>query len=354
METAAGLARRALGRVWPSAAVGCVLVKGGEVVGRGWTQAGGRPHAEAEALRRAGAKARGAVCYVTLEPCAHEGKRGPSCAGLLEKAGIKRLIVALADPDPRTRGKSIASLRDRGIEVREGLLENEARALNVGYFKRTLLGYPLVTMKIAASSDGKIAPKDGWKAWVTGEPARMFGHRLRAAHDAVLTGIGTVLADDPELTCRLPGCEEATPVRVILDTHLRISPNAKVLASAKHHPVWIVSQRQDLPPALARKGAKLLAVPSTRDIAEVLKTLAKNGITRLLVEAGSRLNASMLASGFVDEIAWFGSKLEFGPDALPAVFGKPGITGPALVRGFEVFETRGFGADALHMLRPSE
>lgn len=354
METALTLARRALGRVAPSAAVGCVIVKNGEVLGRGFTQPGGRPHAEAEALKRAGKKATDADCYVTLEPCAHEGKRGPSCASLLKKTGIKRLFVAVADPDPRTRGKSIAALKEAGIQVFEGLLENEARAVNVGYFKRTLLGYPFVTLKVAASSDGKIAPKDGWKAWVTGEPARAFGQRLRATHDALMTGIGTILADDPDLTCRLPGCEEATPIRVVVDTSLRISPKAKVLASAKRHPVWIVSEQHELPPALAKAGAKLVPVESTRDLAGVLKTLAKEGITRLLVEAGSRLNASMLASGFVDEVAWFGSKVEFGPEGLPAVFGKPRIIGPAHLRGFEVFASKAFGSDTLHMLRPNE
>jgi diaminohydroxyphosphoribosylaminopyrimidine deaminase / 5-amino-6-(5-phosphoribosylamino)uracil reductase len=353
MEMALALARRALGRVNGSAAVGCVIVKKGEVLGRGWTQAGGRPHAEAEALKRAGHAAKGADCYVTLEPCAHKG-RGPACAGLLEKAGIKRLFVAVADPDPRTRGKSITSLREHGIKVAEGLLENEARDLNVGYFKRMLLGTPFVTLKVAASADGKIAPKDGRQAWITGEEARAFGHRLRATHDALITGIGTVAADDPDLTCRLPGCEGASPIRIVLDTRLRLKPNAKMLKSAKRHPVWIVSEEKKLPAALAKTGVTLITVESTKDIGEVLKRLAQEGVSRLLVEAGSRVNASFLASGFVDEIAWFCSKVELGEGALPAVHGKPSVTGPAAIRGFEAYETKALGADMLHRLRPNE
>lgn len=354
METALSLARRALGRVAPSAAVGCVIVQKDTIVGRGWTQPSGRPHAEAEALNNLEALPKNADCYVTLEPCVHTSTRGPNCVELLQKAKIKKVYVAVVDPDPRMRGQSVAALRMSGIEVEQGLLEDEARALNVGYFKRTLLQLPFVTLKLATSADGKIASADGLQTWITGKDARTFGHRLRATHDAVLTGIGTVLVDNPSLTCRLPGCDDATPIRIVLDTNLRILPSAKILQNAHKHPVWLVSQKQELPPALAETGAKLLTVASTQNIYDVMQCLAREGITRLLTEAGSRLNASLLEAGCVDEIAWFSSPTRLGINALPAFHNKISIASATRVRGFEIFDKRIYAPDTLYMLRPSQ
>lgn len=354
MELALNLARRALGRVGPSPAVGCVIVQNDTIVGRGWTQPSGRPHAEAEALKRSGKMSKNAECYVTLEPCAHTSTRGPNCAELLTKAKIKKIFVALTDPDPRTRGQSITALKTAGIAVEEGLLEDEARTLNVGYFKRTLLKLPFVTLKLATSADGKIATADGFQTWITGEEARVFGHRLRATHDGILTGVGTVLADNPSLTCRLSGCDDATPVRIVLDTNLRIPPNAKLLQNAQKHPVWIVSQKHELPPDVAETGAKLLTVASTHDLCKVMQCLAREGITRLLTEAGSRLNTSLLEAGCVDEIAWFSSPMRLGANALPAFNNKISIASAGQVRGFEIFDSQTYASDTLYMLRPSQ
>jgi diaminohydroxyphosphoribosylaminopyrimidine deaminase/5-amino-6-(5-phosphoribosylamino)uracil reductase len=199
MRAALALARRGLGNAWPNPAVGCVLVKEGRVIGRGWTQPGGRPHAETEALRRAGDAARGATAYVTLEPCSHHGRTPPCCEALAE-AGITRVVMAMRDPDPRVNGRGLAMLRGAGIAVEEGLLEAEARALNAGFFRRIQAGMPVVTLKLASTLDGRIATASGESRWITGAAARREVHALRARHDAILVGSGTVLADDPDLT----------------------------------------------------------------------------------------------------------------------------------------------------------
>src|SRR5580700_4659831 len=221
MRTALGLARRGLGNTWPNPAVGCVIVKDGRVVGRGWTQKGGRPHAETEALARAGKGAKGATAYVSLEPCSHHGKT-PPCAEALIAAGVSRVVAAVEDPDPRVSGRGIARLRAAGIAVEAGLCAAEAAELNAGFFCRVAQGRPLVTLKLAASLDGRIATPTGKSRWITGPAARERAHLLRAAHDAVLIGTGTALADDPQLTCRLPGLEARSPVRIVIDRTLRL------------------------------------------------------------------------------------------------------------------------------------
>ncbi len=204
MRAALALARRGLGRTWPNPAVGCVLVKEGRVVGRGWTQRGGRPHAEAEALRRAAGAAKGATAYVSLEPCSHHGKT-PPCAEALIAAGISRAVIAMEDPDPRVAGRGLGALREAGIEVTPGIGEAEAREINEGFFLRLEKNRPLVTLKLAMTLDGRIATRTGESRWITGEPARARSHLLRAQHDGVMVGSGTVLADDPLLNVRLPG-----------------------------------------------------------------------------------------------------------------------------------------------------
>ena len=221
MQTTLGLARRGLGAVWPNPAVGCVIVNDGRVVGRGWTQPGGRPHAETEALRRAGAMARGATAYVSLEPCCHWGQT-PPCADALIGAGVRRVVVAIEDPDPRVAGNGVARLRAAGLVVDIGLGAGEAAEVNAGFLTRQRLGRPLVTLKLATSLDGRIATSSGESRWITAAPARERGHKLRAEHDAIMVGTATVLADDPQLTCRLPGLEHRSPVRVVPDRYLRI------------------------------------------------------------------------------------------------------------------------------------
>ncbi|HEX5079092.1 MAG TPA: bifunctional diaminohydroxyphosphoribosylaminopyrimidine deaminase/5-amino-6-(5-phosphoribosylamino)uracil reductase RibD, partial [Geminicoccaceae bacterium] len=221
MAVALRLAARGLGSVWPNPAVGCVLVHGERIVGRGWTQPGGRPHGEVEALRRAGAAALGATAYVSLEPCAHYG-RTPPCTMALLQAGVRRVVAATLDPDPRVDGRGIEQLRQAGVEVALGVGRAAAEALNAGFILRVRAGRPLVTLKLATSLDGRIATRRGDSRWITGEPARARAHLLRARHDAIMIGSGTALADDPSLTCRLPGLEERSPARVVLDRRLRL------------------------------------------------------------------------------------------------------------------------------------
>jgi diaminohydroxyphosphoribosylaminopyrimidine deaminase/5-amino-6-(5-phosphoribosylamino)uracil reductase len=322
MAAALGLAARGLGNVWPNPAVGCVLVREGRVIARGWTQPGGRPHAEAEALRRAGPGARGATAYVSLEPCAHEGQTGP-CAQALAEAGIARAVVALGDPDPRVDGKGVALLRAAGIEVDLGCLEEEAAELNAGFILRLTAKRPLITLKTATSLDGRIATKGGESRWITGAQARARGHSLRASHDAVMIGIGTALADDPELTCRLPGLAERSPVRVVLDSHLRLPAGGKLVRGAGEVPVWVLSVAggaEGRADELACLGVEVIEVAADDsgevDLGAALAVLAERGITRVLVEGGGTLAAALLRARLVDRVAWFRAPMVIGGDGV--------------------------------------
>lgn len=322
MQTALSLARRGLGRTAPNPAVGCVLVKGGQIVGRGWTQPGGRPHAEAMALAQAGEAAKGATAYVTLEPCAHHGVT-PPCAEALIKAGIRRCVIACSDPDPRTAGKGIMALAAAGIETITRVCEAEAQALNAGFFHRIEKDRPWVTMKLATSLDGCIATASGESQWITGEAARQHAHLLRAQHDAILTGIGTVLADDPLLTCRLPGMENRSPVRVVLDSQLRLPTESRLTGSAKDFPLWVFTLAGD-DNGLSRAGIDVVTLPDLAP-ATVLRALAERGITRLLVEAGPGVSTAFHKADAVDALYWYRAPLVIGsegkqalkPDALP-------------------------------------
>lgn len=249
MRAALSLARRNLGCVWPNPAVGCVLVRDGKVVGRGWTGRGGRPHAETEALARAGPAARGATAYVSLEPCDHHGET-PPCSEALIAAEVARLVVAVEDPDPRVSGRGLKRLRAAGIdvEVAGGALAEQARDLNAGFFLRVREGRPLFTLKTATTLDGKIATRTGDSRWITGAGARAVTHWMRAEHDAVLIGSGTALADDPDLTCRTPGLEDRSPVRIVADGRLRLPPESRLVATARDIPTWVLT-RADAPTA---------------------------------------------------------------------------------------------------------
>jgi diaminohydroxyphosphoribosylaminopyrimidine deaminase / 5-amino-6-(5-phosphoribosylamino)uracil reductase len=325
MRTALALARRGLGAVWPNPAVGCVIINQGCVVGRGWTQPGGRPHAETEALRRAGQAARGATAYVSLEPCCHWGRTAP-CAGALIDAGVRRVVVAIEDPDPRVAGNGIAQLRAAGLVVDTGLGAEEAVEVNVGFLTRRALGRPLITLKLATSLDGRIATSGGESQWITGPPARERGHALRAAHDAIMVGTATVVADDPQLTCRLPGLGQRSPVRVVLDRQLRIPRSAAVIADARQTPTWILTLRSAdaaRRTALLAAGATLIDVdPDSNeriDLVAALAALGERGVTRLLIEGGARLAAALLRARLVDRLAWFHAPLLIGGDGVPAV-----------------------------------
>jgi diaminohydroxyphosphoribosylaminopyrimidine deaminase/5-amino-6-(5-phosphoribosylamino)uracil reductase len=312
-----------LGRVWPNPAVGAVLVRDGVVVGRGWTQPGGRPHAEAEALTRAGAAARGATAYVSLEPCSHHGKTPPCAAGLID-AGIARAVVAVEDPDPRVRGAGLRALRAAGIEVRADVLETEARELNAGFFQRIATGRPLVTLKAATSLDGRIATHRGDSRWITGPEARARAHLLRATHDAVMIGIGTAATDDPQLTCRLPGLEARTPVRVVVDGRLRLPLTSQLVVQARSLPTWLIADEGADPrrcEALAACGVDVVQVPRSDgeypDLGLALKALGDRGLTRVLVEGGGHLNGALLRAGLVDRIVWFRAGAMIGGDGIP-------------------------------------
>jgi diaminohydroxyphosphoribosylaminopyrimidine deaminase/5-amino-6-(5-phosphoribosylamino)uracil reductase len=325
MRAALTLAARGLGRVWPNPAVGCVLVSPDHrVISRGWTQTGGRPHAETEALRRAGAAAKGSTAYVSLEPCSHHGKT-PPCAEALIAAGIARCVVAIEDPDPRVQGRGLAMLRKAGIAVTLGALAAEATALNAGFLSRIKSGRPLITLKIASTLDGRIALASGESRWITGEASRARVHLMRAQHDAILVGSGTAIADDPELTCRLPGLEDRHPVRIVLDRDLSLPLTAKLVASASSHPTWILLG----PDVAASRGAahraagvELVEVGLDRegrlDLAAVMAELGRRGLTRILVEGGGRLNAAFFAHDLVDRLAWFRNPGIIGGDGIPA------------------------------------
>jgi diaminohydroxyphosphoribosylaminopyrimidine deaminase / 5-amino-6-(5-phosphoribosylamino)uracil reductase len=317
MRAALSLAARGLGRVWPNPAVGCVIVKDGQVIGRGWTQPGGRPHAETEALARAGAAAKGATAYVTLEPCSHHG-RTPPCADALVQAGIARLVCALGDPDPRVDGQGFERLRQAGVAVETGVLEAEAAALNAGFLLRVREGRPFVTLKLATSLDGRIGTAGGESQWITGPEARALGQMLRATHDAIAIGSNTALKDDPELTCRLPGLASASPVRAVLDRRFRLPMASKLARTARQVPVWVLTapeapQRNDI----AAFGVE--RVQCDGSVEGALVALAARGVTRVLVEGGATIAAELIKADLVDQIVWFNAGAVIGGDGMGAV-----------------------------------
>jgi len=356
MRAALALARRGLGAVWPNPAVGCVILNDGLVVGRGWTQPGGRPHGETEALRRAGEAARGAVAHVSLEPCCHWGQT-PPCVDALITAGVRRVVVALEDPDPRVAGEGLRRLRAAGLEVEVGLCAEEAAELNAGFLSRLRLGRPLVTFKLATSLDGRIAIANGESQWITGPPARERAHALRASHDAIMVGTGTVVADDPQLTCRLPGLGRRSPVRVVIDRHLRIPPAARIIADAHRVPTWVLTLRSADPgrrAAFLANGVTLIDFNDDGegqiDLAAALGVLGERGITRLLVEGGARLAAAFFRARLVDRLVWVHAPLVIGGDGIPAIAGFD-LAALADARAFERLSTETIGDDVLTTFR---
>ncbi len=356
MQAALGLARRGLGNVWPNPAVGCVLVKDGRVVGRGWTAKGGRPHAETRALAQAGRAAAGATAYVTLEPCCHHGQTGP-CADALKAAGVARVVVAIDDPDPRVSGRGIERLRQAGVKVETGLLADIAAELNAGFFLRVGEGRPLVTLKVASSLDGRIATHRGESKWITGGAARAAGHRLRAEADAILVGSGTVMSDNPDLTCRLPGLEERSPVRLVVDGRLRLPLTSRLVATAGRPATWIITrsgndaQRRQ---ALFDCGVDLIELPPTADgrvdLVGSFAELGRRGLTRVLVEGGARLSAALLGAGLVDRLAWFRAPMVIGGDAIPAAVSF-GVDSLSQAPRFERLSVADLGGDTFEYFR---
>lgn len=349
MQVALTLAGRGAGNCWPNPHVGCVIVRDGRVVGRGWTQPGGRPHAESEALARAGAAARGSTAYVTLEPCAHHG-RTPPCADALVEAGIARVVTALTDPDPRVAGAGHARLRAAGIAVTENVLGPAARRMQAGFLSRQMRGRPFLTLKLASSLDGRIATASGESRWITGPAARRRVHALRASHDAVMVGVGTALADDPDLRVRNLGIAHQ-PVRVVCDTRLRLPADCRLGRSARESPVWLVHAPEAPATAVAAwqaTGARLLAAPEgpdgTLDPAAVLAALGAAGLGRVFCEGGGQLAASLLSAGLVDRLMAFSAGIALGAEGRPAL-GSMGVARIGDAPRFRLAGTEVLGAD---------
>jgi len=320
MQCALDLAAQGRFTPRPNPMVGCVLVKDGQVVGEGWHQRAGEPHAEVHALRMAGALAAGSTAYVTLEPCSHQG-RTPPCANALIAAGISRVVAAMVDPDPRVAGSGLARLREAGIEAESGVLEAGSRELNCGFLSRIERGRPWVRMKIAMSLDGKVALADGSSKWITGRAARADGHQWRARAGVILTGVGTVIADDPQLTVRVD--EECAPtVPVIVDSRGRCPAEAKVFAL--HEQVWLAGRSMaDAGGTKCPASARILELPAAQDgranLPALMVALAQEQINEIHVEAGPELNASLLRAELVDELLFYQAGKFLGEQALSAL-----------------------------------
>lgn len=351
MRLALSLARRGLGRVWPNPAVGCVIVNGGRIVGRGWTQPGGRPHAEPVALAQAGDAAKGATVYVTLEPCAHHGKT-PPCAEALIAAGVARVVCALGDPDPRVDGGGFDMLRAAGIAVDIGLCAAEARADQAGFLSRVTRGRPMLTLKLASSFDGRIATASGESQWITGPEARRHVHAMRANHDAVMVGAGTVRDDDPSLTVRGLGVAQQ-PVRVVLSRHLDLPLDSQLARTARDVPVWICHGRRAAPELISAwegVGARLIPVDeaqATLDPASVLQALGERGLTRVYCEGGGGLAASLLIADLVDDLVGYGAGLAIGAEGRPSLAAM-GLSRLVEAPRFDLVDCRDIGGDVLH------
>lgn len=356
MRAALALARRSLGRTWPNPAVGCVIVRDGRVIARGRTQDGGRPHGEADAIAHATESLKGATAYVTLEPCSHLGK-SPACADALIAAGVAKVVSAMEDPFPQVNGRGHAKLKAAGIAVEVGEGALEAAEINAGFLLRVKEGRPLFHLKLASSLDGHISTASGQSKWITGPAARADGHRLRATHDAILIGAKTAAADDPDLTCRLPGLERYSPLRIVVDSKARLSPTSKLAASAHATPVWLLCT-SDAPQAardaLQAKGVEIVEVEATAagrvDIAAAARALGGRGLTSVVVEGGATIAASFLKAGLVDRLSMYRAGILMGTDSRSAVAAL-GLAGLDFAPRFVLVSSRVIGGDTLETWR---
>ncbi len=352
MAAALALARRGLGRVAPNPAVGALVVKDGIVVGRGATADGGRPHAEVLALRQAAGRARGATLYVTLEPCSHQGRTAP-CADAIAAAGISRVVSALEDPDPRVAGTGHQRLREAGIEVKTGVLAETALRANLGHVLRVTAGRPMLTLKLAETADFYAAgPGGARRLKITGAAADRRVHMLRALHDAVLVGSGTALADDPLLDVRLPGLESHKPLRIVLDTHLKLAPESRLAASAREHPTLVIAGEGVSAQAAARlveAGVEVERVAADSagriGLAAALAFLGARGLTRVFCEGGPRLGSALIAGNFADEVLLLRSDKALGENGVPAL-DPPSRAALADAGRYRLRETGRIGVDA--------
>ncbi len=352
MALALSLGRRGQGLAWPNPAVGCVIVKKDRIIGRGWTQPGGRPHAETEALKQAGPDARGATVYVTLEPCSHHGKT-PPCAEALIGAEVSRVVVAIADTDARVAGQGIDMLRRAGIQVDVGVCTNEAQRDHAGFFGRLETGRPMVTLKLASSFDGRIATGTGESQWITGPHARRLVHAMRMRHDAVMVGGGTARKDDPSLTVRNLGVDRQ-PVRVVLSRRLDVPLMGQLARSAAEVPV-LLCHGSDADATLQQTwrdlGATLLpcAVRGAQlDPADALRQLGAHGLTRVFCEGGGALAASLIEADLVDQLVGFTAGLVIGAEGLPGI-GALGLSKLSGAPRYKLRTVQPVGPDALHI-----
>jgi len=349
MKLALKLAARARGRTSPNPMVGAVVVKEGNIVGRGFHHQAGTPHAEIHALKEAGPKARGATLYVTLEPCCHYGRTGP-CSEAVIGAGIARVVVAMADPNPLVAGNGLKRLEAAGISVTLGVLEEEARQLNEVFLKYIATRRPFVVAKAAVSLDGKIATRTGKSRWITGPEARSYGHRLRDRYDAIMVGIGTILADDPALTARLPGRQSHDPVRVVLDSRGRTPPEARILHQ-QSEAATIIAVTKEAPmerlEVLRGAGAEVVVINEGPrvDLMELMKFLGAREITSVLIEGGAGVHASALEAGLVDKAAWFIAPKIIGGSEAPGPVGGLGVDDPAEAMELDQVKVRRLGKD---------
>jgi diaminohydroxyphosphoribosylaminopyrimidine deaminase/5-amino-6-(5-phosphoribosylamino)uracil reductase len=355
MSLALSLGQRGQGRCWPNPAVGCVLVNGGRIVGRGWTQPGGRPHAETVALDQAGPLARGATAFVSLEPCAHHGKTPPCCDALVS-AQVSRVVIALRDPDPRVNGRGMARIRAAGIPVDEGICAAEAEQSHAGFLLRQRTGRPALMLKLASSLDGRIATASGESQWITGPTARRHVHALRARHDAVLVGGGTARADDPALTVRGLGTTHQ-PVRIVATRRLDLPEDGTLARTATQCPVWLLHGADAPMDRVSRwqaRGARCMPVAcgSDRalDPAACLSALGSAGLNTVFCEGGGALASALLSAGLVDDLIWFTAGLALGAEGRPAL-GAMGISALSQAPRFDLVDTRNVGGDTMQHWR---
>ena len=352
MQNALNLATGGAGWVSPNPLVGCVLVREGEIVGRGYHQRFGGPHAEIHALREAGDRARGATLYVTLEPCCHTGKT-PPCTDAILESRVERVIVAMRDPNPRVDGGGLARLENAGVEVTVGVCEAAARKLNEAFIKHITSRQPFVTSKSAISVDGKIATRSGSSRWITGEAARAVGHQMRHASDAIMVGIGTALQDDPQLTTRIPGQPVSNPLRVVVDSSLRLSPGARVADVAEDRRTLVATTRQaadSKAQALRERGVEVIGLPAQSDgrvdLGTLCKVLGEQGIASLLVEGGAALTAALLEQRLVDKMVFFVAPKIIGGDGV-SVFGPCGVDSMEQALPMRELTSRSVGNDVM-------
>lgn len=346
MIRALQLAERGLFTTHPNPRVGCVIVNEGETVGEGWHQKAGGPHAEIYALEQAGEKGRGATAYVTLEPCSHHGKT-PPCADALIAAGVSRVVIAMQDPNPQVAGSGINKLRESGIEVSAGLLEAEARELNPGFILRMSEGRPFVRCKMAMSLDGRTAMASGESQWITGGDAREDGQRLRARSSAIMTGVGTVLADDPQMTVRLGGEAVKTPLRIVLDPHLSTPITAKILQGDAPTLIVTAVDEPRVQQQFEAAGVEVISVPGgneTIELPALMQILAKREINEIHLEAGATLSGAMLREGLIDELNIYMAAKLMGSGAR-ALFNTPGLELLADAVALDIIDIRAVGAD---------